>query len=55
MKLSNFCFPLFLSRDVAIGDIATVGETRPLSKTVKFNVLKVTKASGPNKKSFQKF
>ena len=27
---------------------------RPLSKTVKFNTLKITKASG-NKKSFKKF
>ncbi|KAK9402719.1 40S ribosomal protein S11 [Crotalus adamanteus] len=28
-------------RDVQIGDIVTVGECRPLSKTVRFNVLKV--------------
>ncbi|XP_076353440.1 ribosomal protein S11 [Tachypleus tridentatus] len=41
-------------RDVALGDIVTVGECRPLSKTVRFNVLKVTKASGA-KKGFQKF
>ncbi|VDO98813.1 unnamed protein product [Soboliphyme baturini] len=41
-------------RDVKIGDIVTVGECRPLSKTVKFNVLKVTKAPGM-KKSFEKF
>lgn len=41
-------------RDVQIGDVVTVGECRPLSKTVKFNTLKVTKASG-NKKSFKKF
>ncbi|EGW04870.1 40S ribosomal protein S11 [Cricetulus griseus] len=41
-------------RDVQIGDIVTVGEGRPLSKTVLFNVLKVTKAAG-TKKQFQKF
>ncbi|KAL6047861.1 hypothetical protein STEG23_038259 [Scotinomys teguina] len=41
-------------RDVQIGDIVTVGECRPLSKTVRFNVLKVTKAAG-TKNQFQKF
>jgi small subunit ribosomal protein S11e len=41
-------------RDVQPGDVAIVGECRPLSKTVKFNTLKITKASG-NKKSFKKF
>ncbi|MBN3315083.1 RS11 protein, partial [Atractosteus spatula] len=41
-------------RDVQVGDIVTVGECRPLSKTVRFNVLKVTKAAGA-KKQFQKF
>nr|NP_001134919.1 40S ribosomal protein S11 [Salmo salar]ACI69460.1 40S ribosomal protein S11 [Salmo salar] len=41
-------------RDVSVGDIVTVGECRPLSKTVRFNVLKVTKAAGA-KKQFQKF
>ena len=41
-------------RDVQVGDVVTVGECRPLSKTVKFNTLKVTKAAG-NKKSFKKF
>merc|ERR1712137_1508693 len=39
-------------RDVSIGDIVTVGECRPLSKTVKYNVLKVSKISG--KKGFSK-
>nr|XP_060623161.1 small ribosomal subunit protein uS17-like [Anolis sagrei ordinatus] len=51
--LKHLCFPSF-SRDVQIGDIVTVGECRPLSKTVRFNVLKVTKAAG-TKKQFQKF
>ncbi|CAF4174033.1 unnamed protein product, partial [Rotaria magnacalcarata] len=41
-------------RDVQIGDVVTIGECRPLCKTVRFNVLKVAKASG-SKKQFQKF
>ncbi|XP_055384617.1 40S ribosomal protein S11 [Condylostylus longicornis] len=41
-------------RDVELGDIVTIGECRPLSKTVRFNVLKVTKSIGA-KKSFKKF
>merc|ERR1712109_89672 len=41
-------------RDVQVGDVATVGECRPLSKTVEFNTLKVSRAAG-NKKAFKKF
>ncbi|XP_060556414.1 small ribosomal subunit protein uS17-like [Ruditapes philippinarum] len=41
-------------RDVVPGDVVTVGECRPLSKTVRFNVLKVSKAAG-SKKGFKKF
>ncbi|XP_069678443.1 small ribosomal subunit protein uS17 isoform X2 [Periplaneta americana] len=41
-------------RDVELGDVVTVGECRPLSKTVRFNVLKVSKGTG-TKKSFKKF
>jgi len=41
-------------RDVKAGDVVTVGECRPLAKTVRFNVLKVTKQSGA-KKGFDKF
>jgi len=41
-------------RDVGPGDVVTVGECRPLSKTVGFNVLKVTRAPG-SKKGFTKF
>jgi len=41
-------------RDVKIGDTVTVGECRPISKTVRFNVLKVVKSAG-SKKSFAKF
>ncbi|CAI5675957.1 unnamed protein product [Oreochromis niloticus] len=51
-NLSVHLSPCF--RDVTVGDIVTVGECRPLSKTVRFNVLKVTKAAGA-KKQFQKF
>ncbi|KAK0398993.1 hypothetical protein QR680_002853 [Steinernema hermaphroditum] len=46
------CSPAF--RDIALGDVATVGECRPLSKTVRFNVLKVTKSASA-KKAFNKF
>ena len=31
-------------RDTAVGDVLTVGECRPLSKTVKYNTLKVSKS-----------
>ncbi|XP_023320190.1 40S ribosomal protein S11-like [Eurytemora carolleeae] len=41
-------------RDARVGDVVTVGECRPLSKTVKFNTLKVTKSQA-SKKSFNKF
>lgn len=44
----------FIFSDVQIGDVVTIGECRPLSKTVRFNVLKVSKAAG-SKKQFQKF
>lgn len=44
----------YFRRDVEIGDVVTVGECRPLSKTVRFNVLKVAKGQG-SKKSFKKF
>jgi small subunit ribosomal protein S11e len=47
-------FSVLLFSDVQIGDVVTIGECRPLSKTVRFNVLKVAKAAG-SKKQFQKF
>lgn len=54
-KNSNWCmYCLCVFRDVEIGDVVTVGECRPLSKTVRFNVLKVTKGTG-SKKAFKKF
>jgi len=51
-NISVHCSPCF--RDVKVGDIVTVGECRPLSKTVRFNVLKVSNSSG-TKKQFSKF
>jgi len=41
-------------RDVQVGDTVTVGECRPLCKTVRFNVLKVVKSQA-SKKAFSKF
>merc|ERR1712194_939794 len=39
-NLAAHCSPCF---EPVIGDIVTVGQCRPLSKTVRFNVLKVEK------------
>eukprot|EP00041_Stephanoeca_diplocostata_P001528 m.20325 g.20325 ORF g.20325 m.20325 type:complete len:160 (+) comp12111_c0_seq1:32-511(+) len=50
-KLSAHMSPAFL--DVELGDMVTVGQCRPLSKTVCFNVVKVEKSGG--KKQFKKF
>ena len=47
------CF-YFFNRDITLGDIVTVGECRPLSTTVRFNVLKVSSGS-KSKKQFTKF
>ena len=51
-NMSVHLLPCF--RDTQVGDVVTVVEYRPLSKTVKFNTLKVTK-SAASKKSFSKF
>ncbi|KAI8870089.1 hypothetical protein GQ42DRAFT_162991 [Ramicandelaber brevisporus] len=40
---------------VELGDIVTVGQCRPLSKTVRFNVLKVSKKTSKGSKKFAKF
>ncbi|OLY80870.1 40S ribosomal protein S11 [Smittium mucronatum] len=45
--------PAFIG--VEIGDTVTIGECRPLSKTVRFNVLKVTKKVFKGSKQFIKF
>lgn len=37
------------------GDVVTVGQCRPISKTVRFNVLRVSAAPGAGKKQFSKF
>lgn len=51
-NLSAHLSPAFRVRD---GDTVTVGQCRPLSKTVRFNVLKVVPAAGKGGKSFGKF
>uniref|UniRef100_A0AC34GR08 Small ribosomal subunit protein uS17 n=1 Tax=Panagrolaimus sp. ES5 TaxID=591445 RepID=A0AC34GR08_9BILA len=51
-NMSVHLSPAFV--DVVPGDVVIVGECRPLSKTVRFNVLKVIKATGANK-AFDKF
>ena len=40
---------------VQVGDIVTAGQCRPLSKTVRFNVVKVAAAPGKSNKQFAKF
>ena len=37
---------------VKVGDEIMAGQCRPLSKTVRFNMLKVIRAQGGNKKGF---
>ena len=53
-NIAAHCSPCFLVKE---GDRVTIGECRPLSKTVKFNVLKVEGANKKktNKKQFKKF
>ncbi|XP_065902926.1 small ribosomal subunit protein uS17-like [Dysidea avara] len=51
-NLSAHLSPCF--RDIELGDVVVVGQCRPLSKTVRFNVLKVQKQKS-GKKQFQKF
>jgi len=52
-KISAHLSPCFL--DIALGDKVTVGQCRPLSKTIRFNVLKVQKVSVKGSKRFRKF
>uniref|UniRef100_A0A0G4FV86 Small ribosomal subunit protein uS17 N-terminal domain-containing protein n=1 Tax=Chromera velia CCMP2878 TaxID=1169474 RepID=A0A0G4FV86_9ALVE len=53
-NISVHCSPAF---DVKEGDIVTIGQCRPLSKTVRFNVLKVEKNQifGTSRKQFKLF
>ncbi|KAM0791984.1 hypothetical protein ACM66B_002735 [Microbotryomycetes sp. NB124-2] len=44
-NLAAHCSPAFR---VEVGDVVTVGQCRPLSKTVRFNVLRVSKAKAKN-------
>ncbi|GME84012.1 unnamed protein product [[Candida] boidinii] len=50
-NLAAHLSPAFRVRE---GDVVTVGQCRPLSKTVRFNVLKVSAAQG-KAKAFTKF
>jgi small subunit ribosomal protein S11e len=54
--LSAHCSPCFRVKE---GDVVTVGQTRPLSKTVRFNVLKVEPvaeaSAAASKKAFRVF
>ncbi|RKO84608.1 ribosomal protein S17-domain-containing protein, partial [Blyttiomyces helicus] len=52
-NLSAHVSPAFVG--VKAGDIVTVGQCRPLSKTVRFNVLKVQKKTVKGAKNFAKF
>lgn len=54
-NLSAHCSPAFVG--VQVGDVVTVGECRPLSKTVRFNVLKVERKNkaAAAAKQFAKF
>ncbi|KAI8369618.1 40S ribosomal protein S11 [Radiomyces spectabilis] len=53
-NISAHLSPAFDNLAVESGDIVTIGQCRPLSKTVRFNVLKVQKAKSTSK-AFQKF
>ncbi|KAJ3074895.1 30S ribosomal protein S11, chloroplastic, partial [Rhizoclosmatium hyalinum] len=54
-NLSAHLSPAFIG--VEAGDLVTVGQCRPISKTVRFNVLKVQKkiVKGVGAKQFTKF
>jgi small subunit ribosomal protein S11e len=52
-NLAAHLSPCFIG--VEVGDSVTVGQCRPLSKTVRFNVLKVSKNVVKGAKSFAKF
>merc|ERR1712151_488516 len=50
--ISAHCSPCFIVKE---GDIVTVGQCRPLSKTVRFNVVKVEEGTSSGKKAFRMF
>merc|ERR1712029_1050797 len=51
-NVAAHCSPAFR---VEVGDIVTVGQCRPLTKTVRFNVVRVTKGKKAASKQFVKF
>eukprot|EP00298_Acanthocystis_sp_HF-20_P008631 c17797_g1_i1.p1 GENE.c17797_g1_i1~~c17797_g1_i1.p1 ORF type:complete len:162 (+),score=44.50 c17797_g1_i1:51-536(+) len=51
-KISAHCSPCFTVKE---GDVVTVGQCRPLSKTIRFNVLAVTQGTNKGKKAFTMF
>ena len=52
-NISAHVSPAFI--DIKQGDTVLVGQCRPLSKTVRFNVLKIIGSAGGDKKKFSKF
>eukprot|EP00128_Syssomonas_multiformis_P014619 Colp12_sorted_trinity150504_noHs@31927 len=52
-NISAHLSPAF--KDCAVGDQVVVGQCRPLSKTIRFNVVKVLKNKADAKKQFNKF
>jgi small subunit ribosomal protein S11e len=52
-NLAAHLSPAFIG--VEVGDLVTVGECRPLSKTVRFNVIKHQKKLAKGSKQFNKF
>ncbi|KAJ3054072.1 ribosomal 40S subunit protein S11A [Rhizophlyctis rosea] len=52
-NLAAHLSPAFIG--VEAGDVVTVGQCRPISKTVRFNVLKVQKQQVKGAKTFAKF
>ncbi|KAG1056884.1 hypothetical protein G6F46_002737 [Rhizopus delemar] len=53
-NISAHVSPAFDNQAIQVGDMVTIGQCRPLSKTVRFNVIKVSKAKG-TAKAFNKF
>eukprot|EP00122_Pirum_gemmata_P000967 Pgem_evm1s868 len=52
-NISAHLSPAFL--DAKVGNVATVGQCRPLSKTVRFNVLRIKTKHQKGSKRFRKF
>lgn len=52
VKISAHCSPCFRVEE---GDIVTIGQCRPLSKTVRFNVIRIDRKASSGSKQFAKF